>query len=135
MYIFSKKEKKKIIGIIFRGKKISQNRKNLSPVKQFLQVSVQKLSKGFEVKSHIHIKRKKNSLITQEVWLILKGEVEIKIYDLDAKIIKRTILKSGDMYILFNGGHDMKVLKKNTFFYEIKNGPYNKKVKDIKYFN
>ena len=37
------------------------------------------------------------------------------------------------MYILLNGGHDMKV-KKNTIFYEIKNGPYNPKIKDIQYF-
>ena len=38
------------------------------------------------------------------------------------------------MYVLFRGGHSFKVLKNNTEFYEIKNGPYKKKNKDIEYF-
>ena len=39
------------------------------------------------------------------------------------------------MYVLFRGGHSFKVLKDNTEFYEIKNGPYRKKIKDIEYLN
>ena len=39
------------------------------------------------------------------------------------------------MYILFRGGHSFKVLNDNTEFYEIKNGPYRKKIKDIEYLN
>ena len=134
MIIFSKKNKKKIIGIIFRNKNIKKKRINLCPVSENIQVSTQKLNKNFIIKPHVHINfnsKKINS--TQEVWLILKGNAEIKIYDIDKKYLKKINLKDGDMYILLNGGHDMKV-KKNTIFYEIKNGPYNPKIKDIQYF-
>ena len=39
------------------------------------------------------------------------------------------------MYILFRGGHSLKVIANNTEFYEIKNGPYQKNIKDIQYLN
>lgn len=134
MNIFSRNKKKKLIGIVFRASKTSSKRINISPINEFLQASTQKLKKNFKIKPHVHIYKKNKTKITQEIWIILKGEVEIKIYDFDKKLIKKTNLKKGDMYILFGGGHEMKVKKNNTIFYEIKNGPYNKKVKDISYF-
>ena len=57
----------------------------------------------------------------------------MNIFDIDKKKIKNLILESGDMYILFRGGHSFKILKDNTEVYEIKNGPYRKKIKDIEY--
>ena len=133
--IFSRKKKKTLLGIIFRLKNSSNKRKNISPENEFLQVSTQVLKKDFVVKPHLHVLRKKISKLVQEVWIVIRGEVEIKIYDLDRGVLKKTKLKSGDMYILFRGGHEMKVIKNNTLFYEIKNGPYNPKIKDIKYIN
>ena len=45
MLIYSKKNKKKILGVIFRYKNISKNRFNISPIKEFIQASTQKLKK------------------------------------------------------------------------------------------
>jgi hypothetical protein len=52
------------------------------------------------------------------------------IFDLNQKIIKKTILKKGDCLILFRGGHGFKNLNKNSMLYEIKSGPYFGKEKD-----
>ena len=64
----------------------------------------------------------------------MKGKLSLKIFDIDKKNIKNLILNKGDIYVFFCGGHSFKVLSNNAEFYEIKNGPYQKNVKDIKYF-
>ena len=135
MIIYSKKNKKKILGIIFRYKKISKNRINISPVNEFIQASTQKLKKDDIIRAHVHLKNKRVTTSTQEIWLVLKGKLLIKIYDIDKKQIKSLYLNKGDMYILFRGGHSLKVIANNTEFYEIKNGPYKKNIKDIQYLN
>ncbi len=133
MLIYSKKNKKKILGIIFKYKNISKNRLNISPINEFLQASTQKLKKNSVINPHIHLKNKRLTTSTQEIWLVLRGKLSVKIYDLDKKEIKSFFLKKGDMYILFRGGHSFKALVDNTEFYEIKNGPYRKNIKDIEY--
>jgi cupin fold WbuC family metalloprotein len=134
VYIYSLKNKKKILGVIHRYKNISVKRENISPINEFLQVSAQKLKKNDVVEPHIHIKNNKKITITQEIWIVLRGEVLIQIHDIDKKKIKAFKLLKGDMYVLFRGGHTFRVLSKEAIFYEIKNGPYNQKIKDIKYF-
>ena len=133
MFIYSNKKKNKILGIIHRYKKISNKRKNISPINEYLQISSQKLKKGDYINPHIHLKNKRATLRTQEVWLVLKGKLSVKIFDIDKKNIKNLILNKGDLYVLFCGGHSFKVLSNDAEFYEIKNGPYKKNVKDIEY--
>ena len=133
MLIYSKKNKKKILGAIFKYKNISKKRNNISPINEYIQASTQKLKKNSIIKSHIHLKNKRTTFSTQEIWIVLRGKLSVKIFDIDKKQIKSFFLNKGDMYILFRGGHSFKVLKDNTDFYEIKNGPYKKKIKDIEY--
>ena len=135
MEIFSKKNPKKLLGKINRFRNVSYKRNNISPPNQFLQVSTQKLKRNDFINPHIHLKNQREIKSTQETWIILKGEVLVEIYDIDKKKIKKFILKGGDIYILFSGGHSFKVLSKETIFYEIKNGPYKIKKKDIYYLN
>ena len=135
MFIYSNKKKNKILGVIHRSKKISNKRKNISPINEYLQISSQKLKKGDSINPHIHLKNKRTTLRTQEVWLVLKGKLSLKIFDIDKKNIKNLILNKGDIYALFCGGHSFKVLSNDAEFYEIKNGPYKKSVKDIEYLN
>ena len=134
MFIYSNKKKNIILGVIHRYKKISNKRKNISPINEYLQISSQKLKKGDYINPHIHLKNKRITLSTQEVWLVLRGKLSVKIFDIDKKKIKKFILNKGDIYVLFCGGHSFKVLSNDAEFYEIKNGPYKKKVKDIDYF-
>jgi len=134
MIIKSIKNKKINLGIIFRNNKITNKRNNLCNEDEYLQVSTQKINNNFEIKPHIHLKLNRKTTVTQEIWIIIKGKIEVKIYDIDKSYIKKLILKKGDLYILLKGGHSMKVLTNNTQFYEIKNGPYFMgKKKDIKY--
>lgn len=133
MHIYSNKTKNKLLGIVYRYKKISKKRDDISPINEYLQVSSQKYKKNDYINPHVHLKNKRTTLSTQEAWFILKGKLSVKIFDTDKTKIKNFILNKGDVYILFNGGHSFKVISKNAEFYEIKNGPYRKKIKDVKY--
>ena len=133
MFIVSKKNPKKILGAICKYKDISVERKNVSPIKEFLQVSTQKIKKNFSITSHVHLKNERKVKLTQELWLVLQGKISVQIFDIDKKKIKNFFLEKGDFYILYHGGHSFKVLSKEAIFIEIKNGPYNPKLKDIRY--
>ena len=63
--------------------------------------------------------------MTQEVWVALKGKLKSTLYDFDDKLLEEIILEGGDCIAFFRGGHELKVLEDNTYFYEIKNGPYH----------
>ena len=114
MIIYSKKNKKKIVGIIFRLNKTKKNRTDISPEKEYLQFSAQKLKTNAIVRPHIHKKILRKTNITQEIWIVVQGKILITVYDTDKKILKKTFLQNGDLFILFRGGHTFKVKKKNN---------------------
>ena len=58
------------------------------------------------------------------IWIVFSGSVEVTFFDINKSKVYKTILKKGDISILFNGGHTFKSLTNNTKIFEIKNGPY-----------
>jgi len=133
MLIYSNIKKNKLLGIVYRYKTISKKRRDISPIKEYLQISSKKYKKNDSIKPHIHLKNKRTTFSTQEAWLVFKGRLSVNIFDTNKIKIKNLILNKGDIYVLFSGGHSFKVLSNNTEFYEIKNGPYQKKIKDVEY--
>ena len=124
MKFYSKVDTTKILFSLLRFNEIKEKRTDISPDDQFLQTSGRVLKKGFKVNAHKHNHIKRETNITQEAWIILKGLISAKFYDLDDKLIFETTLTKGDCVTIFRGGHELSVLEDNTFFYEIKNGPY-----------
>ena len=54
MYFYSKKNKNKLIACIYKAKKKTQNRLDLSPTNELLQAGVIKLKNNFDLKIHLH---------------------------------------------------------------------------------
>ena len=54
----------------------------------------------------------------------MSGKLKVSFYDIDNSKVFDDILQSGDISILFHGGHSFEPLTKNTKIFEIKNGPY-----------
>lgn len=54
----------------------------------------------------------------------MSGSIEATFFDIDKSKLYKTILRKGDISVLFNGGHSFKSLTNNTKIFEIKNGPY-----------
>ena len=128
--IYSKVEPNKILLSMIRFDEIKDVRNDISPDEEFIQASGRILNSDFKVKAHKHNVQMRSTSLTQEAWVVLKGKIKAKFYDLDDKLIFETILKDGDCISIFRGGHSLEVLEDKTIFYEFKNGPYNGVAKD-----
>ncbi len=82
------------------------------------------LQRGMSVQPHLHLKNSKKTTKSSEAWIVISGSIEATFFDVDKSKVYKSILKKGDISILFNGGHSFKSLSKNTKIFEIKNGPY-----------
>ena len=110
--------------VINRISNIEEERSNLSPNEEYLQVSTKKLSRGASFAPHKHNPLHRISDITQEAWVFLSGKVKAKFWDIDDSFIYETVLGRGDCAVVFRAGHSFEVLEDDTLLYEIKTGPY-----------
>ena len=87
------------------------------------QLGYMKRSKNYEIKPHLHTKKKREIINTQEVLFIKSGEVSVDLYNQNMEFIQNEILYQGDFILLASGGHGFR-MKKDTEIIEIKQGPY-----------
>ena len=130
-----KKKKKKLLHLIFSPTKKNQ-RINISPEGEFMQLCYLNLNKKNKFLPHKHFWKfnNKKRIIVQESWVLIQGSAKVLFYDLDDKFLTSKTLKPGDVSITFAGGHKLDILENNTIIYEHKNGPYEGQKKDLKYF-
>ena len=122
--IYSKIEPTKLLHIINRIEDIS-GRTDIIPPTEFLQLATMKLKKSEFFRPHKHIYRQvPDSAIAQEALIVLKGKVEVILYDLDDTIILKEVLSTGDISVTLGGGHTFTVLEDETICFECKPGPY-----------
>jgi hypothetical protein len=124
MKIYSKINPDILLHVVNFKKDITEQRKDLTPDNEFLQVSTFILNKDKTFKAHKHLKLERNTNITQESWIVIQGKIKAILYDLDDTIIAEPILEVGDCSITFRGGHNYLCLEDNTYVYEYKTGPY-----------
>ena len=132
---YSRIEQNKLIFSLLRFKDITGKRKDLSPPEEYLQVCGRVLCKDVVIPAHRHLEIKRESVLTQESWVILEGQVRATFYDLDDSFLCEREVNKGDVIVLYRGGHKLEVLKDNTIFYEFKNGPYYGVQKDKEKIN
>jgi hypothetical protein len=73
--------------------------------------------------------------IAQESWVVIKGKVKCKFYDLDDTIIAEPILEAGGASFTLYGGHTYEILEDDTIVYEHKTGPYEGQKLDKEFLN
>lgn len=122
--IFSEVEKSLLLLTFSKKNDISEERLDLSPEEEFLQVSSKKLMKGTIFAPHKHLELERNINNTQEAWIIMSGKIRASFYDLDDSLILKEEFAEGDCIVSFRAGHGFEVLEDNTVLYEVKNGPY-----------
>jgi len=122
--IYSRIDPNCLLHIINRFEEI-QERTDICPDEQFLQLATLKMQKGKTFKPHKHVYKKgEEEIIAQESWVVIKGKVKVYMYDLNDTIIATPILYPGDCSITFMGGHTYEILEDDTIVYEYKTGPY-----------
>jgi cupin fold WbuC family metalloprotein len=99
---------------------------DIIPEDNFIQCSLLKMENKKTFPPHKHIKKDRHypEQIAQESWVVIRGRVRCKFYDLDDSIIAEPILKAGDASFTLYGGHTYEILEDNTVVYEYKTGPY-----------
>lgn len=122
--IYSKVQKDVLLHIVNKQSEITLDRCNMTPDNEFLQVSHFKLNKGKTFKPHKHIENIRETNITQESWIVIKGKIKAILYDLDDTILEEVILESGDCSVTLRGGHNYLCLEDDSVVYEYKTGPY-----------
>ena len=122
---YSNIEPEKLIYSLLRLDELCDRRIDLSPDEEAIQVCGRAMSKGQVVPAHRHLPQDRRTTNTQESWVVLKGSVRARFFDLDSSFLCERDIHAGDVVAFYRGGHSLKVLEDNTLFYEFKNGPYN----------
>jgi len=123
--IYSKINPDKLLHVINRLNEIS-NRTDVIPDTEFIQCATLKMENGKTFKPHKHIEKERHytNKIAQESWVVIKGKVKCKFYDIDDTLIAEPILEAGDASFTLYGGHTYEILEDDTVVYEYKTGPY-----------
>jgi len=123
--IYSNLEENKLLHIINRKNEITQERFDVVPSDEFIQLSTLKLSKGKTFRPHAHVwKDAPEKCIAQESWVVISGKVRCYFYDIDDSLVSVEELEPGDASITLYGGHTYEILEDDTVVYEYKTGPY-----------
>ena len=123
--IYSKIETDKLLHIINRLDDIV-GRNDVVPEDNFIQCATLKMENGKTFPPHKHITKDRHytEQIAQESWIVVKGKVKCKLYDIDDQLIAEPILEEGDASFTLYGGHTYEILEEDTVVYEYKTGPY-----------
>jgi len=112
-----------------------ENRQDIIPPNNFIQCATLRMEKGKTFPPHKHIEKERlyTNQIAQESWIVIKGRVKCKFYDLNDELIAEPILGVGDASFTLYGGHTYEILEDDTIVYEYKTGPYEGQSLDKKF--
>lgn len=88
-----------------------------------LQLGLLHYVKGESVAPHTHILRKRTIERTQEVLIVKKGCIDVRIYNSSREVIRTVNMVEGDLIILLGGGHSLRCIR-DAEIVEIKSGDY-----------
>jgi hypothetical protein len=88
-----------------------------------LQVGFVVYPAGGEIARHEHVPLERRLDKTCEVLIVRSGSCDIDLYDLDRRLVATERLEAGDVILLVDGGHGLR-MNENTVLLEVKQGPY-----------
>jgi len=116
----------KVMAITAKPFDLSEALHFLTPEEFPFQVGVHNRKAGSKIESHVHVPIEKlENLEIQELFFILKGSMEVSLFDENRELFKTITVKENEL-ILINCGHGVK-FSEDCKFFEIKQGPYRGK--------
>ena len=112
-----------IYSSIFDLNNISEGLDFLTSDESFIQVGTWKYEKGKILDAHYHNTFERKSFITQEVVLVLEGNIICNLYTKDGNFIATEEINQNQLIIQYQGIHEYEIMKDSKIL-EIKNGPY-----------
>jgi cupin fold WbuC family metalloprotein len=99
-------------------------RTDAAGTEEILQASLLRLSQGRTIAPHKHLLQFRNTQGTCEAWIVISGQLQAQVFDVDDSVADTVNLSAGDCMVLYRGGHNFTVMSEDAVIYEIKNGPY-----------
>lgn len=121
---YSRISKDLLLGSHFSRDDFEGPRGDMSDAGARLQISLRKLHRGFTVGRHRHLNVERKTEGTSEIWIVLWGSVKATLFDLDGSRMGSFLVRSGDLAVFHEGGHELECQEEDTLFVEVKNGPY-----------
>ncbi len=121
-----------ILGVIIRRDYSINGIEFFSDPSDSQQIGLMNRPKGYKIQPHCHNLITREINLTQEVLFIKNGKVRVDFYSSDQNYIKSSILYSGDVVLLSNGGHGFEILEESTIF-EVKQGPYSEEIDKVRF--
>jgi len=118
------KDKKKIIAIIYYNTLKVDGVRFPTPRSYSLQIGIHNQKKDRFVPAHYHPHLKYNITKTLEFIYVVKGRIDIELFNRKWKKIKKVMLKKGDSVLFTDSGHSVKIYK-HTRLIEVKQGPFS----------
>jgi hypothetical protein len=123
--VFSSSDPGALLHVIMNTAASSGDRVDLSPPEEFLQISVIPLTKGRALNPHRALVRSvRHEGPVQEAWIVMRGSIEVRLFDLDNTFLKSAVLSAGWLLLTFRGGHSFETADDQTTLIECKAGPY-----------
>jgi cupin fold WbuC family metalloprotein len=102
----------------------TESRTDAAGTEEILQASLLRLSQGRTIAPHKHLLQFRNTQGTCEAWIVISGQLQAQVFDVDNSVVDTVELSAGDCMVLYRGGHNFTVMSEDAVIYEIKNGPY-----------
>jgi|MGYP000167952087 cupin fold WbuC family metalloprotein len=119
-------QEENLLAYIIRFEDIKEGKNFITSNDAEFQLASFNLSDDTVIERHYHPKQERKIKYTNEVLIVLDGELEVDIYDNEKNHIQTVNLKSLDTIALIDGGHGIS-FNSQTKFIEVKQGPYNEK--------
>ena len=121
--IIHKDDKNIIICIIIKSNYNGEGISFFTPSDFSQQLAYMNRPKGYKIKPHYHKRNKRIVNFTQEVLLVKKGIIKVKLFDNNKNFMIDVVIENGDVILLASGGHSFEFLS-NSELIEVKQGPY-----------
>ncbi len=112
-----------VLAIILRREFRREGIEFFTPPEYSQQLAYMKRPAGYVIRPHLHKEVQREVMQTREVLLIKSGRVRVDFYDNDRHYLRSSVLETGDVVLLAEGGHGFEMLEQSEMI-EIKQGPY-----------
>lgn len=110
--------------VVLRTRHFKPGRLELTAPSELLQVAAITAEPNREYPAHKHLPVERQTVGTQEAWVVVSGCVRVNLYDIDDTHLRKTLLWQGDCLLTLRGGHDYTIGSDGAQVLEFKTGPY-----------
>lgn len=121
-----------LIAIVSKFEDFKNGKQFVTSKESQFQIGLFNLKKDLEIQKHIHPENLREVYKTCETIVLIEGSLKINLYDDTKKFLNTITLLKGDSITLFSGGHGI-LLKEDSKFIEIKQGPYSAEIDKIRF--